>query len=195
MANINLVSITGNLTADPELRQTANGTPVCSLRVAVNKRVKRGEQWEDKGIFIPVEVFGNQATSCAQYLRKGAPVAIAGSFDFDQWTDQQTQQKRSKLYVVADTVQFLSTRNGNTNGNGHNGHDGAPAPQQYQQPQPVQQPVAQQYSTAPAAPQPLVYGQMPAGAPQPQMIPTGAPAPNPVAAIGGVPATSDDIPF
>ena len=75
MANINRVVLVGNLTKDPELRHTPGGTPVCSLRVAVNSR-RRDEsgQWVDKPNYFDVSVFGNQAESCTQYLSKGRPV-------------------------------------------------------------------------------------------------------------------------
>ena len=79
MANINRVVLVGNLTKDPELRHTPGGTPVCSMRVAVNSR-RRDEsgQWVDKPNYFDVSVFGNQAESCTQYLSKGRPVGIDG---------------------------------------------------------------------------------------------------------------------
>ncbi|HVM57583.1 MAG TPA: single-stranded DNA-binding protein, partial [Gaiellaceae bacterium] len=82
MANINRVVLVGNLTRDPELRHTPGGTPVCSLRIAVNSR-RRDEsgQWVDKPNYFSVSVFGNQAESCAQYLSKGRPVGIDGRLD------------------------------------------------------------------------------------------------------------------
>jgi single-strand DNA-binding protein len=190
MANMNLVAFTGNLTADPEYRQTTGGTPVCSLRVAVNKRVKRGDSWEDKGVFIPVEIFGNSATTCAQHLRKGSRVAVNGSFDFDQWQDQQTRQNRSKLYVVADNVEFLSPRPAGVEqpavGQQSPAHQPVqPAPVAAPQPGPVMQP--------PVYGQPLAQAQHPG---QFAGMPAGAPANGgALGAIGGVPAASDDIPF
>jgi single-strand DNA-binding protein len=82
-ANINRVVLVGNLTRDPELRHTPGGTPVCSLRVAVNDR-KRDESgnWVDAPNYFSVSVFGNQAENCAQYLSKGRPVGIDGSVQF-----------------------------------------------------------------------------------------------------------------
>src|SRR5918911_1953900 len=82
-ANINRVVLVGNLTADPELRHTGGGTPVCGLRIAVNGR-KRDESgnWVDKPNYFTVNVFGNQAENCAQYLSKGRPVAIDGRLDW-----------------------------------------------------------------------------------------------------------------
>src|SRR2546423_10509363 len=85
-ANINRVVLVGNLTKDPELRQTGGGTPVCSLRIAVNTRRKdESGQWGDKPNYFSVSVFGNQAESCSQYLSKGRPVAIDGRLEWREW--------------------------------------------------------------------------------------------------------------
>src|SRR6266851_864831 len=85
-ANINRVVLVGNLTRDPELRHTPGGTPVCSLRIAVNSRRKdESGNWTDKPNYFSVSVFGNQAESCAQYLSKGRPVAIDGRLDWREW--------------------------------------------------------------------------------------------------------------
>ena len=89
-ANINRVVLVGNLTRDPELRHTGGGTPVCSLRIAVNSRRKdpaTGE-WADKPNYFDVSVFGNQAESCNQYLAKGRPVAIDGRLEWREWEAQ-----------------------------------------------------------------------------------------------------------
>src|SRR6185312_1901462 len=86
MANINRVVLVGNLTRDPELRHTGSGTPVCSLRVAVNSRRKdETGQWADKPNYFSVSVFGNQAESCAQFLAKGRPVAVDGRLEWREW--------------------------------------------------------------------------------------------------------------
>ena len=110
MANINRVVLVGNLTKDPELRHTPGGTPVCSLRVAVNSR-RRDEsgQWVDKPNYFRISVFGNQAESCAQYLSKGRPVAIDGRLDWRQW-EAQDGSKREAVEIVAESVQFLGGR-------------------------------------------------------------------------------------
>ena len=109
-ANINRVVLVGNLTKDPELRQTGGGTPVCSLRIAVNTR-RRDEagQWGDKPNYFSVSVFGNQAESCSQYLSKGRPVAIDGRLEWREW-EAQDGTKRQAVEVIADTVQFLGGR-------------------------------------------------------------------------------------
>ena len=119
MANINRVVLVGNLTRDPELRHTPGGTPVCSLRIAVNSR-RRDEsgQWIDKPNYFDVTVWGNQGESCAQYLAKGRPIAVDGRLQWREW-DAQDGTKRQAVEVVADSVQFLGGR-GENGGNGGN---------------------------------------------------------------------------
>src|ERR671935_1597181 len=110
MANINRVVLVGNLTKDPELRHTPGGTPVCSLRVAVNSR-RRDEsgQWVDKPNYFDVSIFGNQAESSAQYLSKGRPVGIDGRLDWREW-EAQDGSKRQAVQIIAESVQFLGGR-------------------------------------------------------------------------------------
>src|SRR2546423_15501099 len=95
-ASINRVVLVGNLTRDPELRHTPGGTPVCSLRIAVNSR-RRDEsgQWIDKPNYFSISVFGNQAESCSQYLSKGRPVAVDGRLDWREWQGQGGSEGRS----------------------------------------------------------------------------------------------------
>ena len=109
-ANINRVVLVGNLTRDPEIRQTPSGTSVCSLRIAVNSR-RRDEsgQWTDKPNYFSISVFGNQAESCAQYLSKGRPVAIDGRLDWREW-EGQDGNKREAVEIGAESVQFLGGR-------------------------------------------------------------------------------------
>ena len=109
-ASINRVVLVGNLTRDPELRHTPGGTPVCSLRIAVNSR-RRDESgnWTDKPNYFSISVFGNQAESCTQYLSKGRPVAIDGRLEWREW-QAQDGAKRESVEVVADSVQFLGSR-------------------------------------------------------------------------------------
>ena len=114
MANINRVVLVGNLTRDPELRHTPSGTAVCSLRIAVNTRRKDGAtgQWTDKPNYFSISVFGNQAESCAQYLSKGRPVAIDGRLEWREWEAKDGGGKRESVEIVADSVQFLGSREG-----------------------------------------------------------------------------------
>jgi single-strand DNA-binding protein len=114
-ASINRVVLVGNLTRDPELKHTPGGTPVCSLRIAVNSRRKdESGQWTDKPNYFSVSVFGNQAESCSQYLSKGRPVAIDGRLDWREWQTQDGS-KREAVEIVAESVQFLGSR-GDTGG-------------------------------------------------------------------------------
>ena len=113
MANINRVVLVGNLTKDPELRHTPSGTALCKLRIAVNTRQKDSTtgEWGDKPNYFDVTVWGNQAESCAQFLAKGRPVAVDGRLDWREW-DAQDGTKRQAVEIIADTVQFLGSRDG-----------------------------------------------------------------------------------
>jgi single-strand DNA-binding protein len=116
MANINRVVLVGNLTKDPELRTTPNGTSVCKLRIAVNTRQKDAAgNWGDKPNYFDVTVWGNQAESCSQYLSKGRPVGVDGRLDWREW-DAQDGTKRQAVEIIADTVQFLGSRDGGGEG-------------------------------------------------------------------------------
>jgi single-strand DNA-binding protein len=114
--NINRVVLTGNLTRDPELRATPGGLSICKLGIAVNTRRKSGDQWEEKANFFRVTVFGRQAESCGNYLKKGRAVAIDGRLEWSTW--EQEGQKRESIDIIADSVQFLGGRDDAGNGNG-----------------------------------------------------------------------------
>ncbi len=119
VANINRVILTGNLTADPELSTLPSGTSVCRLRLAVNRRYKdqSSGEWSEKPNYFDIKVWGAQGENCAQYLSKGRPVAIDGRLEWSEW-ESQDGGKRSKVEVVADTVQFLGSRSDNEGGGG-----------------------------------------------------------------------------
>jgi single-strand DNA-binding protein len=124
-SNVNVVVITGNLTRDPELRHTGGGTAVCELRVAVNSRRKdQSGQWVDKPNYFDVVVFGGQGENCANYLAKGRPVAIEGRLDWREWEAKDGSGKRQAVQVIANTVQFLGSRDGSGGGNGNGGGGG-----------------------------------------------------------------------
>ncbi len=120
-SNINVVVITGNLTQDPELRHTGGGTAVCELRVAVNSRRKDGAtgEWVDKPNYFNVTVWGAQGENCANYLAKGRPVAIEGRLDWREWEAKDGSGKRQAVQIVANSVQFLGSRDGAGGGNGN----------------------------------------------------------------------------
>ena len=111
MANINRVVLVGNLTRDPELRHTPSGMAVCRLRLAVNTRRKDAAtgEWTEKPNYFDITVWGNQGENCAQYLSKGRPVGVDGRLEWREW-EAQDGSKRQAVEVIADTVQFLGSR-------------------------------------------------------------------------------------
>jgi len=127
--NINRVVLTGNLTADPELRSLPSGSSVCSLRVACNTRRKNAQtgEWEDKPNYFNVTVWGAQGENAARFLHKGRPVAIDGRLEWREW-EAQDGTKRQAIDIIADSVQFLGSRDeapggGSFSGNGAGGGD------------------------------------------------------------------------
>ena len=110
MAGLNRVFLMGNLTRDPELKYTQSGLAVCDIRLAVSQkwRSNQGEDREET-LFIDISVFGRQAETTSEYLKKGRSALIESRLKLDQWTSQDGQ-KRSKISVVADRVQFLGGR-------------------------------------------------------------------------------------
>lgn len=108
--SINRVVISGNLTRDAELRNTSTGLPVLGFTVAVNDRRKDQQtgEWSDYPNFVDVTLFGTRAESIAKYLTKGAKVAIEGKLRWSQW--ERDGQKRSKIEVIADEVEFMTRK-------------------------------------------------------------------------------------
>lgn len=107
--SINRVNISGNLTRDPETSRTAGGTAVMSFGVAVNERAKNQQtgEWEDRPNFVDCVMFGTRAEAVGRYLSKGSKVAIEGKLRWSQWQTQDGQ-KRSKLEVIVDEIEFMS---------------------------------------------------------------------------------------
>src|SRR5215208_998641 len=120
-ASINRVVLVGNLTRDPELRNTPSGMAVCSLRLAVNTRRKdqASGQWVDKPNYFDITVWGQQGENVAQYLSKGRPVAVDGRLEWREYTDKDGNNRQA-VEIVADSVQFLGGREDGGNGNGGN---------------------------------------------------------------------------
>lgn len=196
--SINKAIISGNLTRDPELRQTQGGTSVLSIGVAVNDRRKNQQtgEWEDYPSFIDCTIFGNRATGVAPHLEKGMKVAIEGKLSQSRW-QAEDGTNRSKIEIIVDEIEFMSRQQGQTESKPVQqqqqqfAHQAAqqPMPQQTQQyaPQtaskPMQQPV-QQY-----APQPMQQPMQ--AAPVQQAMPMmQQAAPQQVASI-----YDEDIPF
>lgn len=127
--SINRVVISGNLTRDPELRSTSGGMSVLKLGVAVNDRRKNQQtgEWEDVPNFVDCTMFGSRADALSQYLSKGTKVAIEGKLRWSSWESQQGE-KRSKLEVVIDEIEFMSSRDGGGQGGGYRQDPVAAAP-------------------------------------------------------------------
>lgn len=141
--SINRVFISGNLTRDAELRQTSGGMQVLRFGVAVNDRAKNQQtgQWEDYANFVDCTMFGNRAASVARFLAKGSKVAIEGKLRWSQW-ETQDGSKRSKLEVIVDEIEFMTSRDGG---------------QQPQPPQGMQPGTAQAYAAMGVQPQAVAY--------------------------------------
>lgn len=118
MASYNRIILCGNLTADPELAYAPSGMAICSMRLAVNEKVKsQNGEWTERTCFVDVTAFGNQAEPCNQYLSKGSPILLEGKLRYETW-EAPDGGKRSKHSVVADRVQFLSSRSDDEQGGG-----------------------------------------------------------------------------
>lgn len=116
-ANLNEVFLMGNLTRDPELKQTPRGTAVCDLSMAINDSYKAPDGTVKEVVtYVDIEVWGRTAENCKQYLTKGRGVFVKGQLKLDQW--EQEGQKRSKLKVRAVSVQFLGGGQGGQGGGG-----------------------------------------------------------------------------
>lgn len=102
----NKVILIGNLTRDPELRYTPQGTSVCNFGMAVNRKYKQADEMKEEVTFINIVVFGKQADTCGQYLNKGSAVLVEGRLQERRWETEEGQ-KRSKHEVVAQSVRFL----------------------------------------------------------------------------------------
>jgi len=110
MTSFNKVILLGNLTRDPEVRYTPNGIAVASFAIAVNRKYKQGDETKEEVSYIDIVVFGKQAESCGQYINKGDAVLIDGRLQQRRWDDKETGQKRNKIEVVAQSVNFMPKR-------------------------------------------------------------------------------------
>ena len=117
MASYNKVLLMGNLTRDPELRFTAGGSAVANFGIAVNRKYKQGEEWKEDVCFVDITVWGKLAENCTEYLSKGRSVFVDGRLNFSSW-EAKDGQKRNKLDVVANSVDFLSKPSGGGDSSG-----------------------------------------------------------------------------
>lgn len=179
MADLNKVFLMGRLTFDPELRYTPSGAAVTDLRMATSRTWtgKDGDRKEET-LFIDVTVWDRQAENCCQYLRKGSGVHIEGSLKMDTWDDKTTGEKRSKIRVSADRVQFLDRRSDGPGGGGSGDGDYAP-------------PARESYGRRGGG-----GGGGPAGPPEPRSRTPYSPPPSAPSRRPAEPDTDDeDIPF
>lgn len=140
MAYLNKCFLIGNLTRDPEVRVTPKGTTIASFGLAVNRQYRdESGTAHDETTFVDIEAWGKQGELVAKYLTKGSPAMIEGRLKLDQWDDKTSGQKRSKLKVVLDNVQFLSSKRDQEQGGGEP-DAAAPPPQQQRRPAPAAQP-------------------------------------------------------
>jgi single-strand DNA-binding protein len=107
MPSYNRVILIGNLTRDIELRHTPGGTAVCDVGLAVNDKRKQGDEWVEETTFVDCTLWARTAEVASEYLRKGSPCMIEGRLKLEQW--EQDGQKRSKLKVVGERMQMLSS--------------------------------------------------------------------------------------
>ena len=122
MSDTNTIIMTGNLTRKPELRYTPKGTGIADFGLASNRRYKQGDDLKEEVCFVDVTVFGSTAVAVASHLDKGRKVLVEGRLQFRSW-ETEAGQKRSKLEVIAERVNFLGSRNGSGEGNDAGGHD------------------------------------------------------------------------
>jgi len=108
MASFNKVILIGNMTADPELRQTTSGQSVCSFSIAVNRRFAKADQGQTTVDFINIVAWRQQAEFVSRYFRKGNPILICGQIQTRNWTDNQGQ-KRYATEVIAEEVSFVAS--------------------------------------------------------------------------------------
>src|SRR5512142_119589 len=118
MTSFNKVILLGNLTRDPEVRYTPNGIAVASFAIAVNRKYKQGDETKEEVSYIDIVVFGKQAESCGQYINKGDSVLIDGRQQ-RRWDDKETGQKRNKIEVIAQSVNFMPKRSSSGQAGSH----------------------------------------------------------------------------
>ena len=129
MASYNKVILMGNLTRDPELRYTQSNMPICKFGLAVNNRRKDAQtgEWKEEPTFVDVTIFGSRAEPFARYHTKGKPTLIEGRLALDQWEDKNGGGKRSKLYVIAETWEFVGAGGGRAEGGAPRAGAGEPS--------------------------------------------------------------------
>jgi len=120
-AGINRVILVGNLTRDAEQSYTQSGFAILKFSIAVNSTRKQGDQWIDEANYFDITVLGKRGEAIASYMTKGQKVGIDGQLRQDRWEDKNDGRKRSKVYILADNIQFLSSRDSGSQTGGNQG--------------------------------------------------------------------------
>jgi len=128
MTDLNHVVLIGRLTRDAELKYTSSGQAVCKFSIAVNRRKKSGDQWEDEANFFDIVVWGRQGESIHQYLLKGKMIGVDGELRQDRW--QQDGQNRSKVEIIANNLQLLGSSSQGDRQNFRNAQSGEASPEE-----------------------------------------------------------------
>jgi len=114
----NKIILVGNLTRDIELKYTQSSLAIASTAIATSRKYTSNGEKKEEVCFVDITFFGRSAEVANQYLRKGSKILVEGRLNFDQWTDQQSGQKRSKHSVNVDTMQMLDSRADSQGGQG-----------------------------------------------------------------------------
>ena len=182
---LNRATIIGNLTRDPELRYTPQGSAICDLGLAINRQYTTNDGVKKEEVcFVDITAWGRQAETCNRFVKKGSQIFVEGRLKLDSWQDKETGKNRSKLNVVAERIQFLSGT-----GAGKQQDDGQDDQQQPYQ-KPVSQPQRQEYSRPPQQAQRAPVQQVP---PIQQQAQNPPPPPEEIFEVDSEP--DDDIPF
>ena len=119
MADLNEVIVIGRVTKDEELKYTTGGMAIGNISIAVNRKVKKGQEWADEVNYFDVVIFGKQAENLSKFLTKGQQIAIVGFLKQERWEDVQTGEKRSKIKIVASNIQLLGKSKNNEQNNSY----------------------------------------------------------------------------
>lgn len=138
MANVNKVILIGRMTRDAEVRTFASGSKVANFGFATSNRTKNQStgQWEDEPVFLDCSAFGKTAELVEQYLKKGSQAYLEGHLKLEQWSDKTSGEKRSKLKIVVDSVQFLDSRRGGGDDDHHHSQPEPRTQNHHKQPEP-----------------------------------------------------------
>ena len=125
--NMNQVMLIGNLTKEPELKETSTGKSVCELRLANNNSYKKGDDWETRANFFQISVWGKPGENAAKYLDKGSKVAISGRLEWQSWPSADDPNKmNSRVVIIANSVEYLSNTSKDTNTDNNSSDDDIP---------------------------------------------------------------------